>query len=415
MRYVGSVLAAAGLLWATGCGAEPAGAPRGGAAYQHEQAAQAPPSGRPVPQPSESVPAGMQIVQIVDRRGFEKPMVSAIMFAPKGWKTRGGVVWNPNPSMSGCGINTPHVNWTATAPDGSGMISLLPEETWTMAVAGAPMLGLPPQCQPKPTDAKAFVLGYAGRHRPDARVLDYRDDPEALRIIMAQLPPDQNLAGGYGLSRRAGAGQLLIAYPIDGREMREIIGVGVVYTQFKQPQIMPGVSRDMMIIATTPGYAMRMPEGLLDFKQAGLIRASIKPNPAYQARMQKHHAKQARMQAETNARIAAINARGAAERARTNAESSRAISQTYSDIGDIQMRGWQNRQQMTDRGQRETVEVTGGFETYNDPSASGTVQLDNTYERAFQLDDGTNVLTNDPSFDPYRYTGQDGVELEPTQ
>ena len=81
----------------------------------------------------------------------------------------------------------------------------------------------------------------------------------------------------------------------------------------------------------------------------------------------------------------------------------------------MQMDSWRKQQESSDRGSREFNEYIRGVETYNDPINGGSVQLDNTYDNAWQLNDGTYVLTDDPSFNPYAATGQDGQRLEPTQ
>ena len=54
----------------------------------------------------------------------------------------------------------------------------------------------------------------------------------------------------------------------------------------------------------------------------------------------------------------------------------------------------------------------GDMVLLNDPYRGGTVQLDNTYEHAWQLNDGTYVLTNDHMFNPVKSTGQFGEELK---
>jgi len=194
---------------------------------------------------------------------------------------------------------------------------------------------------------------------------------------------------------------------VNGREVRELIGTVVIFNMMRMPGVMQGEFSETLSIAAMPGFAMRMAEGQLDFQKAEHIRKSMKSNPAWQSRMAKYHAKNAKTQADSSAKIAAINRKGAADRARIS-------SNTNNDILDMQMDSWRRQQGSNDRGQREFSETMREVETYNEPYYGGTVELDNNYDRAFQLDDGTNVLTNDPSFDPYAATGQDGQELEPT-
>ena len=66
-----------------------------------------------------------------------------------------------------------------------------------------------------------------------------------------------------------------------------------------------------------------------------------------------------------------------------------------------------------DRSHREFIETIRGTETYRDPgSSTGSVELSNQYRNAWRLNDGTYVLTDDPSFNLYGATGQDGRRLE---
>jgi hypothetical protein len=76
---------------------------------------------------------------------------------------------------------------------------------------------------------------------------------------------------------------------------------------------------------------------------------------------------------------------------------------------------WQARNQSMDRTQRETIESIRGVETYNDPHYGGTVQLSNQYQHAWQLRDGSYVLTDDVNFDPNRAFGVQGTLLQRTQ
>jgi hypothetical protein len=71
---------------------------------------------------------------------------------------------------------------------------------------------------------------------------------------------------------------------------------------------------------------------------------------------------------------------------------------------------WQSRNESMDRTQRESIESIRGVETYNDPHYGGTVQLSNQYQHAWQLRDGSYLLTDDPNFDPARLNLQ-GTKL----
>ncbi len=333
-----------------------------------------------------------QQVKVMDRNGFEKPLVAASLMVPSGWKTQGGIVWQQN--NSGCGSTTPHVNWVASAPDGLGLISLLPGENWSGNTMQFQAQGN--SCpNVMVTDAKQIILNYVQRYRPHAQLIEYYDRQDAIQDLLAQLQPLTNLYGVES-SQWAGAGQALIAYQVNGKPVREIIGTSVVFTGTRSPDALTGGTMDFLSILVNPGYAMRMPAEQLDLQQAEKIRKSAQPGQEWMARMAQH-----------NAKITGINAKGAADRARIT-------SKTNRDISAMQQDSWRKQNAATDRGDREFLETIREVETYNDANG-GTVELDGTYDNAWQLDDGTYVTTDDPSFNPYAATGQGGRQLEVTE
>lgn len=343
------------------------------------------------------LPAGAVRVQsskIMDRNGFGQPMVAATMLIPVGWKTEGGIVWAQN--MSGCGLNTPHINWTATSPDGSSAIQMLPEEKWSghnMQYPGMQQTQCPNVIV---TDPRQYITQYVQRIRPGVRLLDYRERTDIMEGLSKMLPPPPPDMYGMQTRQWVGAGDALLGYQLQGREMRELVGVIAIFSQNRVADGMGGVMETYTTLSL-PSFAYRAPEGQLDFNKAAMIRNSYKADPQWSAKIAQFHAN-----------ISRTNAKGAADRARISAQTNREIS-------DMQMDSWRKQQESNDRGAREFNEAIRGVETYNDPINGGSVQLDNTYENAWQLNDGTYVLTDDPSFNPYAATGQDGQRLEPTQ
>ncbi|MGD9800055.1 MAG: hypothetical protein AB7F91_13080 [Parvularculaceae bacterium] len=349
--------------------------------------------------PAGAVPAGVAHLQrydVMDSNGFEKPMPALSVLAPVGWRTVGGVNWAQN--LAGCGPTAPHFNWTAAAPDGVGQVAILPQESWT----GFNASSLPPMPQQnqcpnfRPTNGRDFVIAYVQRYRPNARVLDYQDKTadyaDAQRQLQQLMPPMQGTEQRLWIE----AGLALIAYPVNGREVREIAGTAVMFNATRMPDMMGGFF-DSYFAYAMPGFAYRAESGKLDFNLAETIRKSARENPEWSKRM-----------AEFNRKIAKINSDGARERAEINRRSN-------AEISAIRQETWDNQQRSNDRMNREFGEYVKGVETYDDPYNGGTVQLDNTYDKAYQLNDGTFVLSNDPSFEPYAVFGQDGVELKKTE
>ncbi len=338
----------------------------------------------------------VQRLDIMDRRGFEKPLVAYTMFVPTGWRGTGEVEYAPPADNCGPGQR---LNWQATAPDGVGTISIIPEEKWSFSSFPTP----PDNCLHSRVDnTRGYLEWWVQRNRPGARVLDYRPRPE-LAQSLRQLEQDAN-----GLKSWADAGELLVAYAVNGTEVRESIASAVFFMRTRFPGMNPGQDMEMLQGMTSPGFAMRMPEGKLDFNAAEALRQSIRSAPEWQQRMNQVMAERGRINLEHGRRMSEINLQGARDR-------SAIIANTAKEINEIQMGTWQSRSESMDRQQRETIEGIRGVETYNDPHYGGTVQLSNQYNHAWQLRDGSYVLTNDPNFNPSRTLNVEGRQLDRTQ
>lgn len=145
-------------------------------------------------------------------------------------------------------------------------------------------------------------------------------------------------------------------------------------------------------------FSALSPNGRLNFRLSEAIRESARPN------------------SEWSARISAMNAQNSRIALREIRKRSTIISQTGNDISEMQRASWNYQQAVHDRLAREESETIRGVETYNDPMApGGQVQLSNLYKNARRLNDGSYVPTDDPPFNPYAATGQNGIRLESAQ
>ncbi|MGI9271064.1 MAG: hypothetical protein ACR2QT_04770 [Woeseiaceae bacterium] len=344
---------------------------------------------------SKPLPAGVVRVQqavIIDPNGFGQPMPAATLMIPAGWKEQGGIVWQQN--NAGCGPRDPHVSWMATSPDGVSALQLLPEEDWSghsMMYQGMPQSQCP---NVTITDMQQYVMHYAERLRPGAQFERYRERADLVAEAQSYLQPQQQI---YGMESNqwVGAGEAFISYSVDGQKVSELVGTIALFNHTRMSDGMGGVTETLQI-STAPGYAFRAPEGELDLDTVEMIRRSYKIHPAWQAQMNQHRAI-----------MAGIAAKGAADRARIR-------SQTNAEIQRMQQEGWENYTQSMDRNSREFQEYIRGTETYNNPNG-GTVQLDNTYDHAWALDDGSYILSNDSGFDPGKDLGLSGSRLEKSQ
>lgn len=323
---------------------------------------------------------------IVDASGFEQPLAASTLFLPLGWRSQGGVFWSQQ-FMCTNGYN---FNWAALSPDGSMSVAVLPQARWESNNYGAPPST--PGCKPAPyTDVRSYLHALAQQWKPGARVMDFRRRPD----IEAELASfNKRTPMPLGEVRNwAEAGEVLIAYSDGGRDMRASVAAAVLFTLTITDA---GTGRMQALTGyALPGYGATAPKGQMNFAFFEAIRQSIKPSPTWSKRIANHNLQIGRVALEESRKRAAI------------------IAQSNAEISRIREEAWNAYQESADRRAREFGKVLRGVETYADRDApGGTVDLSHRYNHAWRMNDGTYVLTNDASFEPYRDLGMEGRRLE---
>lgn len=345
--------------------------------------------------PARGLPEGairVKRAEVIDRSGFEKPLTAMTILIPADWRSEGGVVWG---AKSACSAGSGYtVNFNATSPDGQSGVHFLPSFNWVWNnFSGGDPSGACPFLQM--TSAQQYLEYLVSQMRPGARVLDFRARPDIAKDF-EQLNSVSPMPMGE-MRSWVDSGEVLIGYTENGAELRETIAAVVIFNRTLMRGSMGMADSDIITAAALPGFAMRAPNGKLDFNFTETIRRSARPGREWAARIAQH-----------NAKISQINLKGARDRSRIAAQTSEEIRQMQQDT-------WRMQNESSDRMSRETSEAIRGVETYNDPYHGGTVELDHTYENAWQLNDGSYVLTNDAMFQPFRDLGVDGQKLQPVE
>lgn len=341
----------------------------------------------------------VQRSEILDRHGFDKPMVAYTMFIPAGWKGDGDIEYVLN---NPC-LMERRIRYRAAAPDGVGAITIVPEEKWTFSNMPAN-----DNCpHPQITTVRGYLESWVQRNRPGARVFDYRTRADLSAPYKAMERNDN------GMRAWSEGGEILVGYQVNGKPVREAISILIFFVQSE----FAGINANFTSFAgfTGPAFGMRMPEGTLNFKMVEALRQSVLPAPQWKALQDRAAAQRQADNDATARKIADINHQMAMDNIKGAADRSAIIAQTANDVNAIQMGTWQNTSATMDRTQRERIESIRGVETYSDPHYGGTVQLSNQYQHAWQLKDGSYVLTDDVNFDPNRALGVEGVRLKPVQ
>ena len=350
---------------------------------------------------AESLPPGtlrVQRAEIIDRQGFDKPLVAATMMVPAGWRHEGVVQWTVGAQCT----NPYALRLRAQAPDGPSAIELLPGEGWGATSFGGQAGGCPQGSFRNPQE---YLRAWVARHRANARWLDYRPRPDRSRAGLEQAMP-----GGFFKSW-VETGQALIAYTQDGRDMRETLAVTISFaaSQFSglggQPmQTLNGQSLGVV--------AWRAPDGQLDFRQFDALWQTLRPGEEWQSRVNAAQAQMAQENAETQRRIAQIQGQMSRDTMAEIAKRGQIMAQTRADVAAIRDQTYRQRDASTDRTQRDNVNTIREIANYRAPGGGPVVELPNHYQNAWQLKDGSYVLTDSQAFDPMRDLGIAGERLE---
>ena len=327
---------------------------------------------------------------IVDASGFEAPLAASTLFLPQGWRTQGGVFWGEQYLCT----NGYNVEWSASSPDGRQSVHVLPQAKWESNNYGAPPSS--PGCPTAPyTDVRQYLQARLQAWRPDARVLGFRRRSD-LEQQLAQL--NRTVPTAMGEMRTwAEAGELDFAYR-DGGEQRGSLAAAVVFSLMRTNAGMGMPVMDAVTGFALPGWAATAPGDQFNAAFFEAIRRSIVPSPVWERRIAGHNAAIGRVAIEEARKRSAL------------------ITQSNAEIARIREEAWNAVQESADRRAREFGEVIRGVETYDDPQAAGgQVELSGQYSRAWRLNDGSYVLTNDTSFEPWRDLGIEGNPLQASQ
>lgn len=358
----------------------------------------------------------MSRVQIMDPSGFEKPLLAATALIPAGWRAEGGVVWGP---YKQCGSDYA-TQWQVVSPDGASVLSMRPMPQWQGARSAYPT-GQPGSCpQAFHTSVRAYLEASAKQLFPGARVLDYRaldEEVKPLRDMMAQQPPLPQVQG-FQSQITIEAGEILIGFNEKGREMRGAVSAMATISRTRIADIMNPSQIAVETVNGTPANFMvvKAPNGQLDLGLRKRVLSSLRFDGEWARRISAFNARKQAEAAKTSQDILTSNAAASAANLRASANAHQARMNTLRETNDIMNGIYDNRQLASDRQQRERIEAIRGVETYNDPVAGAPVQLDNTYQHAWRVNnrDNTYILTNDVNFNPGAYD-IDAQQLKPLQ
>ena len=326
-------------------------------------------------------------VEVIDRGAPEGPTRVFSTLVPADWKTEGGIYW----TGGGCELG-PKTVWSASSPDEAYSIGFLPTTSW-----GAGSHGRASGCHDGNFEnAEQAVRAYFALN-PQVRVSNLTfERPDDLRPFVSQL--DQMIrttVAGMGQGRADG---VLVRGRIsaEGKTHEMTLIMVTTHTVFAFDDGWGGQywnSNSNVILAI--GMTAPVGEATEDVQAFELISNSMRWDQNWQRQVNAWWARVNRDNRETAAAISRIN------------------TETNAEIMDIITTGHANREAIRDAGHER--QVRGIRETDVWTASDGRVELPDTHNHVWELDDGTFVLTDDEFFNPTRDLSMGGEEIRRVQ
>lgn len=350
--------------------------------------------------PAKALPKGvyqLQLVTIPDPTGRMDSPVSARALVPPGWTTEGGTIW-PQEAMQECAERATY-SWSATSPDGKSSFELIPTRMW-----GASNSMQLPCAYGEFQDLQSYFRAYIQQVLPSASNFQYRQRPDLLEPQRQDIDLQTMLMQGSPNTKFwADGGELAFTFTDNGTQMKGVIGgTGRFYlSQFGNP--LGGAPLATLSAQTNYAYAASFPVAEFDPQLIEVMRKSVKPDYTWLYNFSEFTLKLAqqktgivKQRADNIVAAGYALTRATVERNHAAGAAAVAAAKNYADVP-ITSGG------SDDRSQRERIESLRGVETYDDPVYGGTVQLDNTYDHAWRVQNhDTYILTNDFELQPGR-------------
>lgn len=349
--------------------------------------------------PAKPLPQGAYQVQVAQIPDSMSGAPAARVLIPAGWKSEGVMQWTNAPP----GCADPAVfAWSASSPDGKSTFQLFPNEFWTASTTTQS-----PCTYGEFMDVQSYFTAFVQRNVPGASNLQYRQRPDLLEPQREDIAFKQQMVNNSGLGMRfwADAGELTFSYTENGVKMKGVVGGTGRFYLNELPSPFGGIALRGLNAQTNSTYGASFPADKFDANLIEAMRKSIKLDNKWAANymdllLRMSNAQTQGVKDRATIIIASGQAMTQATIARNNAAANAAVAKTYADPSPKSSSSGDT----DDRIQRERIESLRGVETYDDPVYGGTVQLDNTYDHAWRVNNADSyILTNDPNFNPGLY------------
>lgn len=304
------------------------------------------------------------------------------LLIPKGWQASAGIQWTPENLMQ-----MVWASMTAGPPENSSArFDLFPNRAFC-AITGLPEggnhLGMEVHA---PLEPASYLVSYVlPRLRPGASGVNIVEQ-RALEEPHWPAPP------GY----QSAAGAVTCEFDLSGTSMRAEMEVSIAYAT----QMLPGPVgfQQTQVWYPLPAIVFSAPPGSFS-RELRSMRDTLRVNPSWEqavAATTERLMQEAQAQQQANF---ALQQRAYQMQQQTHAMQ-REVMRTMEEASNIQVSGWEARQQVDDRLSEQRSYAIRGVDPYVDPASSVPVELPTGYEGAWSNGRGEYVLSEDVSFDP---------------
>lgn len=294
------------------------------------------------------------------------------LLAPEGWLVEGGPVWRHQYA------NLATFEGRVSSPDLYRAVEFFPlfPQVWQEGGIGSFPIGslyLGMEVRPPIRDAAAFLetlILPAYRAAFEPRIIAREPLPDLVAAFRAASLPGTDVI----------AERVLTEHVVEGERMLEEFTVVLSFTP--NPGL-PGAFQ----WAPQQLFSLRAPAD--EFEEVRPMLQAVASSPVVDPTWGAWYEYVLGLSIQNG--LAAIRAAGAA---------SEIISQTNAEITDDLVRGYEQRQAVSDRIHEAWARTIREVDLYDDPWSDDLVELPIGYSYAYAADDGAVILTNDPTFDP---------------
>ena len=322
-------------------------------------------------------------IQIVDTQGPAGQMVAYQTFIPEGWVTNGGVQWSHADGPQGC-FTGARLIWGAGTADEKYGVAFLDPMSWGMSTIGPSRY----MCLPLDmTDAETAMRAYfdAISSALQVSITDVLRPAEIQPLIEAtaranqtNLPNVKTWADGVVITARVkSATQENDAYfLVITKHIENHIDANHVFRDGRTALVLGVFTPVGELEVGHPGFAA--------------IFNNLRVNPRWQQ----------------------VEAEWWRQKLKSSGGGSGGATPTSSDtsVGDMMFESWKKREGMRDAGHSKSINGIWEVQPWQTPSGS-TVLLNQNYNHAWQLQNGSIVLTNNANFNPMQSLNEIGQEM----